>query len=62
MARPKIDTAVKKQKMNITLTPEVREMFSAICTEHGCSASEWIQTVTIKEYKRIMKQSKAQEH
>lgn len=53
MARPK-STAPKKVKMNLTVSPETKEMAETIRNLKKISISELLEDVLRKEYKKLV--------
>ena len=54
MSRPK-SNAPKKVKMNLTVSPEIKEMSETIRCKRGISISELLEDVIRKEYNKLTK-------
>ncbi|WP_455502169.1 ribbon-helix-helix protein, CopG family [Gemmiger sp.] len=55
MARPKLPEELKKERVNLTLSKEVKEMLDAIRDTNKVSISEFLEESVRKEYRRLVK-------
>lgn len=53
MARPKLDSSIKKTKLSLTISPDVQEMLDFIRRENNISISEFVEDAVRREYKRL---------
>lgn len=53
MARPKLDSSIKKTKLSLTIAPDVQEMLDFIRQENNVSISEFVEDAVRREYKRL---------
>lgn len=53
MARPKLDSSIKKVKLSLTVSPDVQEMLDFIRRENDVSISEFVSDAITREYKRL---------
>lgn len=53
MARPKLDSSIKKTKLSLTISPDVQEMLNFIRRENNISISEFVEDAVRREYKRL---------
>lgn len=61
MARPKLPNLEKKEKLNLTVSREVKEMLNTIRIEKNISISAFLEEVVAKEYKKLQKAGKVEE-
>jgi hypothetical protein len=61
MARPKLPNSLKKEKLNLTVSREVKEMLDFIRIEKSISISTFLEDAVIKEYKKLQKSGKVPE-
>lgn len=61
MARPKLPNALKKEKLNLTISREVKEMLDYIRIEKNISISAFLEEAVTKEYKKLQKSAKVPE-
>lgn len=61
MARPKLPNSLKKEKLNLTVSREVKEMLDSIRIEKNISISAFLEEIVIKEYKKLQKAGKVEE-
>lgn len=55
MARPKLNPETKKVKMNLTISPEAKEIAEIIRSERNISVSELLEEYLRKEYQKLQK-------
>lgn len=53
MARPKLDSSIKKTKLSLTISPDAQEMLDFIRRENNVSISEFVEDAVRREYKRL---------
>ena len=53
MARPKLDSSIKKSKLTLTISPDVHEMLDFIRRENDVSISGFVEDAVKREYKRL---------
>ena len=53
MARPKLDSSIKKTKLSLTIAPDVQEMLDFIRQENHVSIREFVEDAVRREYKRL---------
>lgn len=53
MARPKLDSSIKKVKLSLTVSPDVQEMLDFIRRENDVSISGFVSDAITREYKRL---------
>ena len=53
MARPRLDSSIKKTKLSLTISPDVQEMLEFIRRENNISISEFVEDAVRREYKRL---------
>lgn len=58
MARPKLDSSIKKTKLSLTISPDVQEMLDFIRRENNISISEFVEDAVRREYKRLRRQGR----
>ena len=58
MARPKLDSSIKKTKLSLTISPDVQEMLDFIRRENNVSISEFVEDAVRREYKRLRRQGR----
>lgn len=58
MARPKLDSSIKKTKLSLTISPDVQEMLNFIRQENNISISEFVEDAVRREYKRLRRQGR----
>lgn len=58
MARPKLDSSIKKTKLSLTISPDVQEMLDFIRQENNISISEFVEDAVRREYKRLRRQGR----
>lgn len=58
MPRPKLPNSLKKEKLNLTVSHEVKEMLDYIRIEKNISISMFLEESVIKEYKKLQKSIK----
>lgn len=61
MSRPKLPNSLKKEKLNLTVSREVKEMLDFIRIEKSISISTFLEEAVIKEYKKLQKAGKVPE-
>ncbi|PWM27372.1 MAG: hypothetical protein DBX40_02355 [Clostridiales bacterium] len=61
MARPKLPNFEKKVKINLTVSPETKEMAEAIRIKKNVSISTLVEEMIRKEYKKLVKSGEAKE-
>lgn len=59
MARPKLPNNLKKEKLNLTVSRETKEMIEFIRIEKNISISAFLEEIVAKEYKKLQKAGKA---
>ena len=57
MSRPKLNLD-KKEKLNLTVSKEAKEALEFIRNTKQVSISEFVETVILKEYKKLQKSKK----
>lgn len=55
MSRPKLPNMEKKAKMNLTISPEAKEMAEAVRAVKNVSMSQLLEECIRKEYKKLQK-------
>lgn len=60
MARPKLPNLEKKEKLNLTVSREVKEMLDLIRIEKNISISAFLEEAVMKEYRKLQKAEKAE--
>ncbi len=55
MARPKLSEGLKKERVNLTMSKEVKEMLDTIREVNDISISEFLEIAIVKEYKKLVK-------
>ncbi len=55
MARPKLPNSIKKDKLNLTISPEIKEMADYIRIKKNVSISKLVEDTIRKEYKKLHK-------
>lgn len=58
MPRPKLPNSFKKEKLNLTISHEVKEMLDYIRIEKNISISMFLEEAVMKEYKKLQKSIK----
>lgn len=58
MPRPKLPNSLKKEKLNLTVSHEVKEMLDYIRIEKNISISIFLEESVMKEYKKLQKSIK----
>jgi hypothetical protein len=58
MPRPKLPNSLKKEKLNLTVSHEVKEMLDYIRIEKNISISMFLEESVMKEYKKLQKSIK----
>lgn len=58
MPRPKLPNSLKKEKLNLTVSHEVKEMLNYIRIEKNISISMFLEESVMKEYKKLQKSIK----
>lgn len=53
MARPRLDSSIKKTKLSLTISPDAQEMLDFIRRENNVSISEFVEDAVRREYKRL---------
>lgn len=61
MARPKLPNSLKKEKLNLTVSRETKEMIEFIRIEKNISISAFLEEIVAKEYKKLRKAGKVPE-
>lgn len=61
MPRPKLPNSLKKEKLNLTVSHEVKEMLDYIRIEKNISISVFLEEAVMKEYKKLQKSIKIPE-
>lgn len=61
MARPKLPNSLKKEKLNLTVSRETKEMIEFIRIEKNISISAFLEEIIAKEYKKLRKVGKVPE-
>jgi hypothetical protein len=61
MARPKLPNSLKKEKLNLTVSRETKEMIEFIRIQKNISISAFLEEIVAKEYKKLQKSGKAPE-
>lgn len=55
MPRPKLPKKQKKERLNLTVSPETKEMIDLMRIKMNVSISEFFETVIQKEFKKMSK-------
>ena len=55
MARPKLPNSLKKEKMNLTVSAECKEMADIIRIKKNISISEYLEECIRKDYRKLQK-------
>lgn len=61
MARPKLPNSLKKEKLNLTVSRETKEMIEFIRIQKNISISAFLEEIVAKEYKKLQKAGKVPE-
>ena len=62
MARPKLSQETKKVKMNLTVSPEVKEMAELVRIKKNISMSVYFEECVRAEYKKMVKKGEIQDN
>lgn len=55
MARPKLPNGTKKEKLNLSVSPETKEMLILMRSEMNISVSEFVEEAIRREYHKMVK-------
>lgn len=55
MARPKLPNGTKKEKLNLSVSPETKEMLILMRNKMDISVSEFVEEAIHKEYHKMVK-------
>lgn len=55
MARPKLPNGMKKEKINLSISPEAKNMLILMRREMDISVSEFVEEAIRKEYHKMVK-------
>lgn len=55
MARPKLPNGTKKEKLNLSVSPETKEMLILMRNKMDISISEFVEEAIHKEYRKMVK-------
>lgn len=55
MARPKLPNGTKKEKLNLSVSPETKEMLILMRSEMNISVSEFVEEAIHREYHKMVK-------
>lgn len=58
MARPRLSEGLKKERINLTISKETKEMLDAIRQINDTSISEFVEKTIVKEYRKLVKNGK----
>ena len=61
MARPKLPNSLKKEKINLTVSVECKQMAEYIRIKKSISISELLEEIIRKEFKKLQKSGEAPE-
>lgn len=55
MARPKLPNGTKKEKLNLSVSPETKEMLILMRNKMDISISEFVEKAIHREYRKMVK-------
>lgn len=55
MARPKLPNGAKKEKLNLSVSPETKEMLILMRNKMDISISEFVEEAIHREYRKMVK-------
>ena len=55
MARPKLPNGTKKEKLNLSVSPETKEMLILMHNKMDISVSEFVEEAIHREYRKMVK-------
>lgn len=55
MARPKLPNGMKKEKINLSISPEAKNMLILMRSEMDISVSEFVEEAIRREYRKMVK-------
>lgn len=55
MARPKLPNGTKKEKLNLSVSPETKEMLILMRNKMDISVSEFVEEAIHREYRKMVK-------
>lgn len=55
MARPKLPNGTKKEKLNLSVSPETKEMLILMRNKMDISISEFVEEAIQREYRKMVK-------
>lgn len=55
MARPKLPNGIKKEKLNLSVSPETKEMLILMRNKMDISISEFVEEAIHREYRKMVK-------
>lgn len=55
MARPKLPNGTKKEKLNLSVSPETKEMLILMRNKMDISISEFVEEAIHREYRKMVK-------
>lgn len=55
MARPKLPNGMKKEKINLSISPEAKDMLILMRSEMNISVSEFVEQTIRREYHKMVK-------
>lgn len=55
MARPKLPNGTKKEKLNLSVSPETKEMLILMRNKMDISISEFVEGAIHREYRKMVK-------
>lgn len=55
MARPKLPNGMKKEKLNLSVSPETKEMLILMRNKMNISISEFVEEAIHREYRKMVK-------
>ena len=55
MARPKLPNGMKKEKINLSISPEAKSMLILMRSEMNISVSEFVEEAIRREYYKMVK-------
>lgn len=55
MARPKLPNGMKKEKINLSISPEAKSMLILMRSEMNISVSEFVEEAIRREYHKMVK-------
>lgn len=55
MARPKLPNGMKKEKINLSISPEAKNMLILMRREMNISVSEFVEETIRREYQKMVK-------